>query len=160
MPADASGAPSPDADQRLPDQRVAKHGDVAVVPAARAGEPAPSTSAAADAAPAAGTVPAAAAAVDSGSELVASLMSGIPADEQHRLLGMINSSIAAERSAAIDGTVRRQVDVGVRRRRSSHRPMEPDEPDAADPRGGTPGAAYRRVGEPGADGSRDEAGDG
>ncbi|MCM3923286.1 hypothetical protein ND748_16665 [Frankia sp. AiPs1] len=98
--------------------------------------------------------------MDTASELVASLMFGIPTDEQHRLLGMINSSIAAERSAAIDGTVRRQVDVGVRRRRSSHRSMEPDEPDAADPCGGGPGAACQRAGEPGADGSRDEAGDG
>ncbi|KJE24481.1 hypothetical protein FF36_01212 [Frankia torreyi] len=145
MPADAPGAPSPDADQR-----VSEHGDVAAVPAAREGEPA--SSAAADDA-------SAAVAVDTGSELVASLMSGIPTDEQKRLLGMINSSIAAERSAAIDGTVRRQVDVGVRRRRSSHRP-DPDAADAADERGGAPSAAHQRAGEPGTDGSRGEAGDG
>ncbi|WP_157892251.1 MULTISPECIES: hypothetical protein [Frankia] len=173
MPADAPGAPSPDADERVSDQRVSDQhvadqrvadqhvadqrvsdrGDVAAVPAAREGEPAPSLPAAADAA-------SVVVGVDGGSELVASLMSGIPADEQNRLLGMINSSIAAERSAAIDGTVRRQVDVGVRRRRSSHRPDEFDAPDAADDRGGAPGAAHRRAGEPGAEDSRGEAADG
>ncbi|WP_261562024.1 hypothetical protein [Frankia tisae] len=81
--------------------------------------------------------------------MVVSLMSGMSADERSRLLGMINSSIAAERSAAIDGTVHRQVDVGVRRRRSSRRPTDLEAPDAAD----------LRSGEPGARGSRDEAGD-
>ncbi|MCK9897646.1 hypothetical protein [Frankia sp. AgB32] len=48
---------------------------------------------------------------------------------------MINSSIEAERLAALDGTVRRQVDVGVRRRRSSREMARDhdgqDEPPAA-----------------------------
>ncbi|EIV95295.1 hypothetical protein [Frankia sp. QA3] len=140
MPADVPGTPSPDA------ERVSEHGDdTAAIPAAREGKSAPSLAAPAEAA-------ATAVAVDTGSELVASLMSGMSADEQNRLLGMINSSIAAERSAAIDGTVRRQVDVGVRRRRSSRHPTDPDAPDAPD--------AADDPGEPGADGSRGGASDG
>ncbi|WP_235825621.1 hypothetical protein [Candidatus Frankia alpina] len=46
--------------------------------------------------------------VDGESELVVSLMS---ADGRSRPLGMINSSIAAERSAAIDGTAHRQIEL-------------------------------------------------
>ncbi|WP_261570762.1 hypothetical protein [Frankia gtarii] len=144
MPAAISGPPSPDA-EGVSEQRVSEHGGgSAAIPVAREGESAPPPLAApADATPVV-------VAVGGESELVVSLMSGMSADERSRLLGMINSSIAAERSAAIDGTVHRQVDVGVRRRRSSRRPTDAEAVDAADLRGG----------EPGAHGSRGEASDG
>ncbi|MCK9920833.1 hypothetical protein MXD61_02740 [Frankia sp. AgPm24] len=86
------------------------------IPAARAGQQ--ELPAANIPAPAAETHPTAIT-VEDGSELVDSLMSGMSAGEREHLLEMINTSIEAERTAAFDGTVRRQVDVGVRRRRSS-----------------------------------------
>ncbi|MCM3882409.1 hypothetical protein [Frankia sp. R82] len=64
--------------------------------------------------------------VDGQSELVESLMTGLSVGEREHLVEMINSSIEAERTAAFDGTVRRQVDVGVRRRRSSRSVQDAD----------------------------------
>ncbi|MCL9761911.1 hypothetical protein [Frankia sp. AiPa1] len=103
------------------------HGATAIPAASAAQEATPSPAAPSLAAPAGAE--AAAVTVDGGSELVASLMAGMSAGEREHLLKMINSSIEAERSAAFDGTVRRQVDVGVRRRRSSR--LEPDDADDA-----------------------------
>jgi hypothetical protein len=97
--------------------------------------------------------------MDAGSELVSSLMSGMSTDERERLLRMINVSLEAERSAALEGTVRRQVDVGVRRRRWSRRPAAAGDPHTADAEGGddTHGGGAGAPGRDAADG--DGAGD-
>ena len=65
---------------------------------------------------------------DGGSELVDSLLSGMPEGEQHHLLEMIQSTVEAERAEAMEGNVRRQVDVGTRRR-SARRDTDGDGTD-------------------------------
>ncbi|CAO5256905.1 hypothetical protein [Frankia sp. AgKG'84/4] len=106
MSAEGSAFPRPDAEYDATQDKATK------VPAARDGESVSTPTAPRD-------MIAAATTVDAGSELVESLMTGMSPNERGRLIEMINSSIEAERLAAFDGTVRRQVDVGVRRRRSS-----------------------------------------
>ncbi|WP_101833527.1 hypothetical protein [Frankia canadensis] len=98
---------------------------------------------------------AAAVAIDGDAELVASLMVGMSTDERARLLSMISSSIEAERSAALEGTVRRQVDVGVRRRRWSRRPAGVDAgPAPAEGVEAGPGPERSESGDTGTGGAR------
>ncbi|WP_041253552.1 hypothetical protein [Frankia sp. EAN1pec] len=58
--------------------------------------------------------------------LLDSLMTGMDVGERSRMLGMISSSVEAEREAALDGRIRRQVDVGPRHRRRREPGQEPD----------------------------------
>ncbi len=63
--------------------------------------------------------------------LLDSLMAGMDVGERSRMLGMISSSVEAEREAALDGRIRRQVDVGPRHRRRREPDQESD-PASAD----------------------------
>ncbi len=122
MSADRSASPRPGAEYNTTQDKATK------VPAARDGESASMPTPPRDMIVAATTI-------DAGSELVESLMTGMSPNERGHLIEMINSSIEAERLAAVDGTVRRQVDVGVRRRRSA-RELAREHDDQA----GRPGA--------------------
>ncbi len=121
-PADASARPTPSAPAEVP---------ATPAPAGKpdGSEGAPRPRAAADAScevSAAGPEIGPASFLSESGGLLDSLMTGMDVGERSRMLGMISSSVEAEREAALDGRIRRQVDVGPRHRRRRESGQEPD----------------------------------